>query len=234
MPDLQSFAENIWTVEGPIVKDMGLLFTTRMTIVKLSNGSVWVESPVPLPPAALSQIARLGFVRYIVAGTQRHIWRLKEWHGLFPEAQPWASRTAKLSVEGHSLSINNVLTDTPVQDWASDFDQLTFNGNPFLKETFFLHRESGTVILGDLIQANPMMKGRPIRNAVFRLMGAAEPKGGVGLDFRLSFTNRALARQSVERLLSWDFDKLILAHGACIRREAKQYVEEAFGWLTGR
>jgi len=48
---------------------------------------------------------------------------------------------------------------------------------------------------------------------------------------KMTFLNRSLARQSLERLLSWDFDKLIIAHGPCIESDAKQYIEKAFRWL---
>ncbi len=34
VPELQAFAKNIWLVEGPNVRDMGIMFTTRMTVVK--------------------------------------------------------------------------------------------------------------------------------------------------------------------------------------------------------
>lgn len=43
--------------------------------------------------------------------------------------------------------------------------------------------------------------------------------------------HRDLARPSLEKLLSWDFDKLIIAHGACIETNAKAFVERAFQWL---
>ena len=44
---MQTFAENVWIIDGPPVRDMGFMFTTRMTVVKLSDGSLWVNSPVP-------------------------------------------------------------------------------------------------------------------------------------------------------------------------------------------
>ena len=65
-----------------------------------------------------------------------------------------------------------------------------------------------------------------------RLEGVVSPHGGVGLDIRLTFTNRNLARQSLEKLLAWDFDKLIIAHGPCIEKDAKPFVERAFRWLA--
>jgi 3-deoxy-D-arabino-heptulosonate 7-phosphate (DAHP) synthase len=52
------------------------------------------------------------------------------------------------------------------------------------------------------------------------------------LDIKLSFIRRNLARQSLRKLLSWDFDKLIIAHGPCIEKDARAFVERAFRWLA--
>ena len=38
MADLQEFGENLWIVDDPDVCDMGILFTTRMVLVKLRDG----------------------------------------------------------------------------------------------------------------------------------------------------------------------------------------------------
>jgi hypothetical protein len=56
--------------------------------------------------------------------------------------------------------------------------------------------------------------------------------GGVPLDIRLSFINRQLGREVLATLLSWDFDKLIVAHGSCVEHQAKAFVEKAFRWLS--
>ena len=55
--------KNVWIVDGPSVRDMGVMFTTRMTVVRLSNGSLWVESPVAVPFDTLKRITELGPVR---------------------------------------------------------------------------------------------------------------------------------------------------------------------------
>jgi hypothetical protein len=109
-------------------------------------------------------------------------------------------------------------------------EQLVFKGNPLLSEVLFFHGESQTVILDDLIQIPSPLKGRPFRDAIFKLEGVSS-QGGVGLDMRLTFTNRKVARQSLEKLLSWDFNKMVIAHGPCIEKDAKRFVEQAFRWL---
>ena len=231
MEHLHKFANNIWLADGPVVRDMGAFFTTRMTIVKLLDGSIWISSPVPVSFAALKEISELGDVRYLVAATPRHVWRLDLWHTLFPEAQLWASRPTLFTLQKGHLPISGYLSDTPPHAWRADFEQLAFQGNPLLSEVLFFHRNAHTVILDDLIMRNPVMEGKPLTNLIFKLGGVQGPEGGVTVDMKMTFLNRKLARQSLERLLSWDFDKLIIAHGPCIESGAKQYIKRAFRWL---
>jgi hypothetical protein len=231
-PELQAFGKNIWIVDGPNVRDMFITFTTRMTIVKLVDGSLWVNSPVPVQFDLLKQITALGTLKYLLAATPRHVWRLDGWHTLFPEAQLWAPQKSPFTLKKGHLSFSGILGDEPFDGWAYDFDQLVFKGNPLISEVFFYHRASNTVIVDDLIQIHQIIKGRPYLNALIKLEGVASPYGGVGLDLRLSFTNRNKARQSLKKLLSWDFDKLIIAHGICIEKDAKSFVEKAFYWLS--
>ncbi|NHI88837.1 MAG: DUF4336 domain-containing protein [Candidatus Thorarchaeota archaeon] len=232
MSGLHSFGENIWIVEGPLVRDMRAWFTTRMTIVKLSSGSVWIESPVPASPDTMESIAEIGPVKYLVAATMRHVWRLDNARTQFPDAQLWVCRRTRLTLQHGELPITGILTDTPPPDWADDFEQLEFKGNRFSSEVLFYHKKSHTVIIGDLIASNKKIKGKPLSNFIFRLGGVLYPKGGVSRDIRMSFRDRDLARQSLETLLSWDFDRLIIAHGDCIETGAKSYVEEKFQWLN--
>lgn len=231
MEEIREFANDIWLVEGPIVPDMGLLFTTRMTIVRLSNGSIWISSPVPVSFATLKWISELGDVRYLIAATPRHVWRLATWHTIFPDAELWASRPTLFTLQKGHLPIMGYLGDTPASAWSPDFDQLEFKGNPLLSEVLFFHKNTHTVILDDLIQRNPPAQANVLTDAILKLAGAQNPDGVVGRDMRLTFLNRSLARQSLQKLLSWDFEKLIIAHGACFESDAKQYVRRAFTWL---
>ena len=121
MPQLQVFADNVWIVEGPRVRDFGFMFTTRMTIVKLSDGSLWVNSPVSLPFDTLKRITELGPVRYLIAATPRHVWRLEVWHTLFPEAQLWAPRTTPLRLMKGKLPFAGILGDEPFHGWGGRF-----------------------------------------------------------------------------------------------------------------
>lgn len=231
MAEITEFAENLWIVDGPNVRDMGFPFTTRATVVKLSDGSLWVDSPVPVPPDLLERVTSLGPVRYLVAGTPRHVWRLNAWHDLFPAAELWAPKPTPFTLKKGALPLTGVLAGNPPPQWAADFDQVAFRGNPLTEEVIFFHRNSHTVILNDLIQIHAPVPGHPFRNSLFRIEGVISPHGGVPLDIRLSFLHRNLARQSLKKLLSWDFDKLVIAHGPCIDTDARPFIERAFRWL---
>lgn len=99
MSELQAFAKNVWIVNCPNVHDFGIMWTTRMTIVKLSDRSFWVNSPVSVPSDTLKRITAWGPVRCLVAATPRHVWRPEEWHALFPQAQLWVPRATPLTLK---------------------------------------------------------------------------------------------------------------------------------------
>ena len=227
-PVLQHFAEDIWLVDGPNVRAIFVPLPTRMIVVKLGDGSLWINSPVVVSRETLDQIVAIGPVRYLVAPTTLHIWRLEQWHTLFLEAQLWGP--PKVSRGFAHIAFAGLLQDTPPTAWAEDLEQLVFKGNYFIEEAAFLHKKSRTLMVTDFLQNYRAKDGDFVGNIAKRAGGVLN--GGVPRDIRWSFTNRKLARASLKRLLSWDFDKVIVAHGACVEHDAKAFVEDAFRWLS--
>lgn len=186
-----------------------------MIVVKLGNGDLWINSPVEAAPNEMERVARLGAVKHLVAPTTLHTWRLRSWAKVFPEAQMWTP---------------DMLGDSPPAAWLGDLDQLIFKGSRILTELEFFHETSRTLIFCDFIQNYPPGTGNPFLNVLMQAAGVLG--GGVPIDIRLSFAgNKVIGRQTLERLLSWDFDKIILAHGDCVDRDAKAFVRRAFHWL---
>lgn len=184
-----------------------------MIVVRLTDGGVWINSPVEWAPEQMQTIARIGPVTQLVSPTPLHDWRLERWTKAFPRARSWPAK---------------FLSDAAPPDWSSDLDQMVFRGSRVLQEVEFFHRSSGTLIMGDFIQ-NYRASGT-VRNLLRKLAGVA---GGMPLDARASFIgNKAAGRASLERLLSWNFNKLIVAHGECIDRDAPDFVRRALSWLA--
>jgi hypothetical protein len=101
MPDLHPFAKNVSIADGPNVRDFGVMFTTRMAVVKLSDGSLWVNSPVAVQFDTLQRINQLGPVRYLVAATPRHLWRLSG-----PIRKHWLNRKLWIELRCHLHAAN--------------------------------------------------------------------------------------------------------------------------------
>jgi hypothetical protein len=230
MREWRQLGDRLAVVEGPIVRDMGMPFSTRMTVVRLPDGSLWIESPVSVSYEVLTKLTDLGPVSHLVSNTPRHVWRLEPWHALFPDASLWAVRETPATVKHSRLRLTGRLTDTPVDAWAEELDQIAVKGSRFIEEVCFLHNSSRTLIVGDLIQGHELQPGRGLTNAVKRLSGVAEPDGGTSIDIRASFWDREALRSSVSRLLEWDFDQVVLAHGPIVRDNARAFVERAFAW----
>lgn len=230
MSALQAIGERLWIVDGPIVKDIWP-FETRMVVAQLSDGSLWVESPVIVSYPTLQELVALGPVTHLLASTPRHVWRLGPWHELFPEAQTWAPPDTAVTLKPDFFSPSGRLTDSPEPDWAADFDQVLVAGSRFVDEVVYLHRPSRTLIVQDLIEVHRRYPSA-VKNALVRLGGVGEPEGGTPLDIRVSFLDRKAARASLERVLSWDFDKLVIAHGPIFTSGVRQIVENAFAWAV--
>ena len=49
--------------------------------------------------------------------------------------------------------------------------------------------------------------------------------------YRPAVTDRRRMRTAVERILDWDFDQIIVGHGAVVANKGKEVFRTAFRWL---
>ncbi len=228
MGNLSVIGDDLWVMDGPTAIDFLVLpYPTRMTVARLDDGGLWIASPVPCSYSDLRKVVALGPVRHLVAPTPRHRWRLESWHTLFPDAALWSCKVGPATLGGRSLP-TEVLVDVAPPAWAGQLDQARYPGRGF-EEITFLHRKSGTLLLEDIVQAHPLQEKNALLNALVRF-GGVSGEGGVPRDIR-ALTRTPEARRWAERVLSWDFDQLVMAHGPIIRSDAKVWVTRAFDWL---
>lgn len=156
MGTLQRLGDDLWVADGPTAIDLLVIpYPTRMTIIRLPSGRLWLSSPVRLSYDRLQEVLDLGEPAHLVSATPRHHWRLEPWHALFPDATLWSCATGPFTLGKRTL---------PPRD---------------------------------------------IR----------------------AITHRTAGRAWAERVMSWDFDRLVMAHGPVVETGAKAYVERAFDWL---
>jgi hypothetical protein len=226
---LHQWADDIWLLDGDRVRMFGLPLGTRMVVVRLASGGLWLWSPVAPSEARFDAVAALGPVEHIVAPNKLHHLFIGPWRQRFPGAKCWAA--PGLAPRRKDLAFDGELGDAPPLAWASDLDQLLFRGCFLLDEAFFLHRKSGTLIVVDFIQNHDPTEDGVFWRGVKRAIGVVAPDGGVPMEVRMTMTDRVAARACVKRLFAWEFDRLVIAHGICLERDARAHIESAFTWL---
>lgn len=227
---LTEFADDIWIAEGPtLVAAAGFQYPTRMAVIRLSGGRLFVWSPVALTESLRAAVTALGMPHALVAPNHLHDSYIAEWAAAFPAAKVFAA--PGLAQKRPDLHIAGELGDAPPPDWAGEVDQIVMAGNRITTEVVFFHAKSGTVILTDLVQHFPKGWFSGWRGVIARLdaMVGAEPQ--VPRKFRLAFTNRRAARVAVDRLLHWPAQRVLMAHGTPVTKDAAAFLRRAFAWL---
>ncbi|MEM9275071.1 MAG: DUF4336 domain-containing protein [Cyanobacteria bacterium P01_F01_bin.143] len=221
--------EDLWILEGDRVKMLSIPFTTRMTIVRLRDNRLWLHSPIALTTERLTKISELGKVAHIIAPNKLHHLFVGEWISKYPNAKLWGAQG--LPEKRQDLKFDGVLNDSAEPEWNNEIDQLYFQGSNMLPEMVFLHRQSKTLIITDLIQNHDPVIENWFWKFIKKVNGILSPNGGVPKDLRMTIRDKEKARKSLQKMLSWDFDRLIISHGLCIEKNAKKYVLDSFSWL---
>lgn len=232
---LKPVARDIWIVDGPVIGMKWLWtelpFPTRMTVVRLADGGLWVHSPVALTGGLKAELEELGPVRFLVAPNKIHYWWVGEWQTAYPDAIACAAPRVEEKAGPHGISFDRELIDAPEDDWAGEIDQVLVPGK-FMTEAVFFHRASATLILADLIENFEMQKVRGgFGRLLLRLGGVAHPHGSMPKDLRATFAGHtAQVKQAVETMIAWQPECIILSHGRCYEENAVAELRRAFHW----
>ena len=231
----KAVAEDLWVVDGPEIgfayAGLELPFPTRMTVVRLPDGGLWLHSPVAPDEALFARIEALGPVRFLIAPNSLHYWWLPDWAARYPDAEAWTVPGLERSAK-RPLPASRVLGDAASQAWAGAIDQAVAAGD-MLTEAVFFHRPSRTLILTDLIENfEPGRVRKPLLRLLLRLGGAADPDGKAPLDMQFSFFRKRRAlRAVVRRMIGWAPERVILAHGRWYDRDGTAELKRAFRWV---
>ncbi len=235
---LKSVGDDVWIVDGPNISFYGLPFPTRMTLIRLDDGALFVHSPIALSGDLRQAVESLGPVRHLVAPNWIHYAYVPEWQAAYPSAKTWAApgvaeRAQKFSME---MRIDHLLANDAPAAWAGQIDQLMVEGNPTHREVVFFHRRSRTLVLTDLIENFELDKCPAWTRPLLRFAGNVHPDGKPPIDMRMGFrlghrgNGRNLLRKAVEQMLAWDPERVVLAHGRWYEKDGVAELKRAFRW----
>lgn len=222
-----SVADGLWTVYEPEFRMLGLKLGTRMTIVRLPQGTLVLHSPIAISSALASAIEALGQVGHIVAPNLYHHVYAGEAQKRWPEAKLHGA--SGLNRKRRDLRVDSVLGKDPVSaDWQGALTPVTIHGC-LLGETVLVHAPSRTVISADLFENFLEMDHTPTR--LYLQASGVWQKPGWGRFLRVLYRDHRAARQSVDALLEHDFEGAIIAHGTPVKHGAKDAVRQTFQFL---
>jgi hypothetical protein len=176
---LQHIGEEIWIADGPKVPFYGFPYPTRMAVIRLADGGLWVWSPVGLDRELRTEVETLGPVRHLVSPNKLH--------HLF------------------------------LADWGA--------------AVIFFHRQSSTCLVCDLIQRHDPAECTGWKGMLMRLDGLVGPDGSTPREWRASFIKRSRARAALRRALSWQPERLVIAHGEWAPTDGTEMLRRGIRWL---
>jgi len=217
-------AGRVFVEEHPVHFAGGRLLT-RMTVLALDDGSVVLHSPIPIGEELRAAIAQVGEVRALVAPSTCHHLFVADAQRAYPGVPTYA--IAGLERKRPDLTLRPL----PDELWADELERVAV-GNRVMRELVLLHRASRTLLTVDLVEHigddTPGLD-RMMRMWI-KLLGMWN-KPRPAPELRWLTRDRAEAKRAIERILSWDFDKMVIAHGELFERDAKAALREAWRFV---
>lgn len=200
----------------------------RMSVMRLPSGDLLVHSPSLLDPETMAWLSSLGEPRYFVCPSRVHDAHIERAFVAYPNAKVFAPPATSTNYRG--LPFSGMLGDQPEPAWAEVVDQTVFPWSKGFSEVVMLHKASRSLLLADLcfnVQKDAAIELKALA-WVFGIYGKLAPS----FDMRFILRDRQTARRVIDHILGWDFDRVIVGHGAIVDTGGHAAFEQAYAWLT--
>jgi glyoxylase-like metal-dependent hydrolase (beta-lactamase superfamily II) len=217
---LTNLAPGVWVADGQFTNELGTV-TSRMTVVRMADGRVVVHSPVPIDAKLRTAVGGLGPVAALIGPNVFHHQFLSEWKEAFPDAKLFCA--PGLEAKRSDIRFDGILDDAGAPEWKQEIDQLLIRGVPSYSDVVFFHRASRTLVVSDIaFNYSPAIE-------------ALDPGGADGLGphsrIRAAVTDQNAFRDSIESVLRWHFDRVIVAHGSIVETDGHARFRKGFAFL---
>ena len=221
---LRALAPDVWVATHKL-RFYGTPVVTRMTVVRLGNGELLVHGPVPRSAEIAGEVDPLGAVRWVIAPNRFHHLYAGEWASLPGARLLGAPGVARKRPD---LRLEELGAATPA-GWPAEIEHVLLEGLPIVNEVVLFHRPSRTLIVADLF-----FNYRPAKSLFVRLVRLIEDCDGkfvVPRFLRLLVRDRAALRRSLDCVLAWDFERVVMAHGDVLEDGGKARARQALAAL---
>lgn len=220
---LKQVAQNLWVAQSPL-KMLGIQYGARMTVVKLAAGALMVISPVGLTAELLAAVKDLGAVKFLVAPSSFHHLFMADWVKAFPEATLFV--VPQLVKKRPDLQPAVVIDEAFRPTWGPEVHLLYVPGGKMYSEVVCLHVPSKTLILTDLCFNLHVVDG-VFAKVMLNLYGVYK-KFGPSRAVALFMGSRERLRRHIDQIATWDFERVIVAHGEILENADPKAVRRSF------
>jgi len=217
---LRQLHDDLWVTQRPL-SFLGLELGTRMTVIRFGE-DLLLHSPIAPDDALLDALAELGQVRWVIGPNRFHHLYLGHWVALGAEA--WGvpclhRKRTDLAFAGAPGA------DTP---WPDALVCHPVHSIPLTEEAVFFHRPSQTLIVSDLLFN--LQPDAPWLSRAALWVGGGYPGICCTVVERLAM-KRSVGREDLTHILGWDFERVVLAHGAVVEEGGNDALRAAYRWL---
>lgn len=218
----------IWLLEYP-VRFGGMDLFGRTTIIRLENGDLIVHDPCKIDDSTKAKIDEIGIVKYIIAPGSYHHLFVADFQKKYPNAETFLC--PGLERKRPDIKFEWVLGNKPDHRWEDDIDQVLVQGTKHIWEVAFFHKSSRTLILVDLLENIGDDYGHEAGlllrfwwKGIFRMWN--NPKAAP--EYQMGWGNREIVKISLNKILSWDARRVIIAHGENIEEHIRETLARAW------
>lgn len=221
---LRELDTSLWVEQVPL-RFLGLQLGRNMVVIRLGDGGLLVQCPAPLSDELRAALDELGPVRFVMPASALHGHLfMEQYQDAYPHIELFAA--PGLAKRRPDLSFAGELGAEPDPRWVAQLDQALFRGHKLFPEVVVLHRPTGTLLVGDFAwHVTPRMSA-PARLWAGWRQGVRPTPG-----FRLAVRDRDAARASLERILAWDFDRIVPGHGEVVETGGRAALVQGYAWL---
>jgi len=223
--EFRGLAEDLWEAEEHA--HLGLHVRRRMTIVRLASGGLWLHSPLAIDDALGAAIDALGPVEHIVAPNRFHHLFAAPAKARYPRAVLWAA--PGLPEKRRDVAFDRVLGEVEAP-WPG-IEAVALMGVPMIAEFVFFHRASQTLVCTDAL-FNIQSEASWLTRVFYRALGVWR-RFGQSRVWRWSTRDHAALTAAVERVLAWEFERIVMAHGDVVTQVDRTRLRAALGGASG-
>lgn len=226
MQRLEEIADGVWGAQTKVSIGLGAHLPLRMTVLRDADDDLMLVSPIAIDDALASELHELGAVRTIVGPNRLHHGHLGPAKARYPQARLLGA--PGLADKRKDLDFDGVLDTLPLSE---TIEARRIEGADKLSEVVLYHRPSRTLVVTDSVFNIPHASG--MSWFVLRFLSGALGRFEQSRLLRTMTEDREATASSVEAMLAWPFDRVVMAHGEVVEHNATAGLRAALWWWRG-